>query len=121
MPCFYSRTMEPELKLCSSGVDAADIASKFYHMNLITPKLGMLVVNPVKEKDEFPFQEMKPIIETALDDAAKQGIIGKNITPFLLKCIAEKTEDKSLDTNIKLVKNNARVASKISVALNEMK
>lgn len=120
MPCFYSRTMQPEIKLYSVGKDAEDIAKKFHYMNLITPSLGMLVVNPVKEEDEFKFDEIGPIIDNALEDAKEHEITGKNITPYLLKTIAEKTGDKSLDTNIKLVKNNARVAAKIAVELNEM-
>ena len=57
------------------------------------------------------------MIERALGDAAAAGISGKATTPYLLKRIFELTDGKSLVSNIALVKNNARVAAEIAVAL----
>lgn len=59
------------------------------------------------------------IIDNALAEAVEKGIAGKNVTPFLLGKVKELTEGKSLDANIALVKNNARVGAKIAVELNK--
>ena len=57
------------------------------------------------------------IISQAVADAETAGIIGKEITPYLLGRIVELTDGKSLEANIALVKNNARVAAEVAVAL----
>ena len=78
---------------------------------------GQLVANPIPETDEIPRDEIMPVIETALAEAETQGIAAKAVTPFLLQRIFELTEGKSLQSNIALVLNNARLASAIAVAL----
>ena len=55
------------------------------------------------------------IIERAVGDAEAAGIVGKEITPFLLARIVELTDGKSLEANIALVKNNARVAAEVAL------
>ena len=82
---------------------------------------GMLVANPVPEADEIPADEMAPAIAAAVADAAKKGVSGKAVTPFLLDAIFHITKGRSLSTNIALVKNNARLAAGIAVALTEEK
>ena len=77
----------------------------------------MLVVNPVKEEDEFKFELMKPIIDEALGEADKNNVVGKDITPFLLKTIVDLTGGDSLESNIRLVLNNAALGSEIAKEL----
>ena len=78
---------------------------------------GMLVANPVPEADEIPAAEMAPVIEAAVADAKKKGVSGKAVTPYLLDAIFRLTKGRSLSTNIALVKNNARLAAGIAMAL----
>ncbi len=78
---------------------------------------GMLVANPVPEVDEIPAADMAPVIEAAVKDATARGVTGKAVTPFLLDAIFHLTGGRSLVTNIALVKNNARLAAEIAVAL----
>ena len=78
---------------------------------------GMLIGNPVPEKNEIPSAEMEGYIAQALIRAEAHGISGKAVTPFLLASIFEITEGRSLTTNIALVENNARLAAGIAVAL----
>ena len=63
----------------------------------------------------------KAVIDKAIDQALaeshEQGIHGKETTPFLLARVAELTGGDSLESNIQLVLNNARVAAKTAVAL----
>ena len=76
-------------------------------------KGGVLVANPVPA--EFGF-DASVATEKALTDAARQGIEGKALTPFLLKHIAEATGGQSLAANVALVKHNARIGAQIAVA-----
>ena len=76
-------------------------------------KGGVLVANPVPA--EFGF-DASAATDKALADAARQGIEGKALTPFLLKHIAEATGGQSLAANVALVKHNARNGAQIAVA-----
>ena len=73
----------------------------------------MLVANPVPQENEIPTQEIESIIESACKTAADQNIIGKELTPFLLKEIMEKTGGRSLDTNKALALNNIHLGIQI--------
>src|SRR5699024_4699833 len=76
--------------------------------------------NPVPKEHELPKSYIDGIIEEAVKEAETQGISGKDSTPFLLGKIVEKSEGKSLNTNIKLVENNAVLGAKIAVAFNTL-
>ncbi|WP_209832966.1 pseudouridine-5'-phosphate glycosidase [Ruegeria sp. HKCCE3926] len=78
---------------------------------------GQLVANPIPAADQIPAEELAPIIAEAQSDADAHRITGKAVTPYLLQRIFEKTEGRSLVANIALVRNNARLASKIAQAL----
>jgi len=76
---------------------------------------GILISNPCPEEDALPHEYIDKIIEDAVKEADEKGIKGKDVTPFLLKRIVELTGGKSLETNIHLVVNNAKVGAKIAV------
>ncbi|XUY25531.1 pseudouridine-5'-phosphate glycosidase [Agrobacterium sp. rho-8.1] len=78
---------------------------------------GMLIANPVPEEDEISSEEMEIYITRALSHAEEDEIAGKAVTPYLLSKIFDITEGRSLETNIALVRNNARLAAEIAVAL----
>ncbi|PTM90180.1 pseudouridine-5'-phosphate glycosidase [Mycoplana dimorpha] len=78
---------------------------------------GMLVANPVPAENEIPRREMEIYIERALDNAERDEITGKEVTPYLLNTIFRLTDGRSLATNIALVENNARLAAEIAVAM----
>jgi Uncharacterized enzyme involved in pigment biosynthesis len=78
---------------------------------------GMLVANPVPKEFEIPREEMEIYIGRALAGAEREGISGKDVTPFLLDSLFHLTAGRSLKTNIALVENNARLAAEIAVAL----
>lgn len=77
---------------------------------------GLLITNPVPEAYAMPAERIDQAIDQALQEMAQQGVGGKQATPFLLARVAELTGGDSLATNIKLVENNARLASEIAVA-----
>ena len=81
---------------------------------------GALISNPIPEEYEADGSLINSAINQALDDADKNNIKGKNITPFLLDRVKNITEGKSLESNIALVKNNAKLASEIAVCLSNL-
>ncbi|MEF3047701.1 pseudouridine-5'-phosphate glycosidase [Pseudotabrizicola sp. L79] len=76
---------------------------------------GQLVANPIPPEAEIPREVITPVIETALAEA--KGVSAKAVTPFLLQRIYELTEGRSLEANIALVLNNARLAAAIARAM----
>lgn len=79
---------------------------------------GMLVANPIPDEYNIPQAHMEEVITIALQNAEDSRITGKAVTPYLLQRIYELTDGRSLDANIALIKNNARLAAQI--AANQM-
>ena len=75
---------------------------------------GQLVTNPIPEEAEIPRDELAPIIARATKDAETHSIHGKHLTPYLLQRIFELTDGRSLESNIALVLNNARLGARIA-------
>jgi pseudouridine-5'-phosphate glycosidase len=94
--------------------DPADIAAAHRMRAALGLPGGQLVANPIPPEDEIPAATLAPIIERALREAEAQGIAAKAVTPFLLSRIFDLTEGKSLEANIALVLNNARLAARIA-------
>lgn len=78
---------------------------------------GVIVANPIPEEFSMDKSKIDNAIEEALKNADKKGIKGKDVTPFLLGEIKNITGGSSLDSNIKLVLNNAKLAAQISASL----
>ncbi|KIC11323.1 pseudouridine-5'-phosphate glycosidase [Leisingera sp. ANG-M1] len=81
---------------------------------------GQLIANPIPADAQIAAQDLAPVIAQAQSEADAQGVIGKDVTPFLLRRIFELTEGRSLTANIALVRNNARLAAKIAQELNKL-
>ncbi len=114
-PAFWSRSsgLKAPLRLDSA---AAIAAAHRMRARLGLPG-GQLIANPIPAEAEIPRTAILPVIEAALEEAAAQGIAGKAVTPFLLQRIFEMTEGQSLQSNIALVLNNARLGAAISAEL----
>lgn len=112
MPAFY--TSKSGVMLDYEAKDAKDIANIFHDKMALNIEGGMLICNPIEEKYEIDRESINKSIETALEDAKKDKITGKRITPYLLKRIVEITGGLSLEANIALAKNNVRLACKIA-------
>ena len=118
LPAFYSRSSGLKLDLRADGaLQVAKTVLTHWRMGFST---GALVVAPVPPEDEVPANEIKDVIDEALEAAAREGVAGRGVTPFLLSRIAAKTEGRALRANIALLKNNARIAGAIAVALSDM-
>ncbi len=78
---------------------------------------SVLIANPIPKEYEMEQDAIEKHILEALAEAKKKKVSGKEVTPFLLKYISEHTYGESLEANIALIKNNAKVAAGIAVAL----
>ncbi len=114
LPAFWSR--ESGLAAPLRMDDPADIAASARIRRALGLAGGQLVVNPIPPEAEIPREVMIPVVEQALAEADAQGIAAKAVTPFLLQRIYELTEGNSLEANIALVLNNARLAARIAAA-----
>jgi len=113
-PAFYSRSSG--LKVPMRADSAAEIAEMMRSKWELGLEGAVGVAKPIPEADEIPSAEIEPVIAAALAEADRLGIRGKDVTPFLLSEIVKATKGRSLQANIALVKNNARVAAEIAVA-----
>jgi pseudouridine-5'-phosphate glycosidase len=112
-PTFYSR--KSGLKIESA--DEALISKMFKTKNELNIDGAILVANPIPEEFEVPYEKMEGWISQALNEMHEKGIKGKEVTPFLLARIFELSGGESLEANIALVRNNARVAALIAKEL----
>ncbi|MFA5762434.1 MAG: pseudouridine-5'-phosphate glycosidase [Bacilli bacterium] len=112
---FYSRGSGLRIEdRIESADEAAAIIKNKRDLNL---RGGILISNPVPQSEEMPKAEIDRAISQALVEAEEKGIKGKEVTPFLLKEIANITKGKSLETNIQLIKNNALLGAEVAIAL----
>jgi pseudouridine-5'-phosphate glycosidase len=118
MPAFYTRKsgFHVDIRL-DSEKEIAELLKAKWELGL---QGGVIIANPIPAKYEMDHTLINNAIEKALVQAEKLNITGKKITPFLLDAIKEITEGKSLASNIELVKNNAKVGSKIAVELEKI-
>ena len=113
-PSFYSRSSGFSAPMRVDSAD--DIAAMMRAKWDLGLRGAVSVTNPVPAEDEMPRAEIDGLIATALAECGERGITGKDITPFLLGRIVELSGGRSLDTNIALVRHNARLGAAIAVA-----
>jgi pseudouridine-5'-phosphate glycosidase len=112
-PSFYSAKsgFKSPLRLDTAKEIAALLDCKW--------KLGLngsvLIANPIPQAYEIGSEKMEEQIQSALHAAKDKNILGKEITPFILKYIAENTYGESLEANIALIKHNAKMGAELAV------
>ena len=114
-PAFWSRDsgLPAPLRMDS----AAEIAAAHRMRAALGLAGGQLVANPIPPEAEIARDEITPVIERALAEAAAAGVAAKAVTPFLLARIFALTEGRSLAANISLVRANARLAAEIATEI----
>ena len=118
LPAFYTRKSGLNVDYqIDSPKEAAEIIKAKRDMKLDG---GILITNPIPEEYAMNEDEMNKAIDEALKEADMLGIKGKETTPFLLDKIKDITNGVSLESNIKLVYNNALVGSMIAKELSKM-
>jgi pseudouridine-5'-phosphate glycosidase len=115
LPAFYTR--KSGFKVDYELDTPAELAKAFHVKQEMGLGGGMLVTNPIPEEYSMDADAINKAIDEAIADAKKQGIHGKETTPFLLAKIKDLTGGDSLNSNIQLVYNNARLAAKTAAEL----
>ena len=119
LPAFYSR--HSGLKVDYSIENYQEAARIILEKRKNNLEGGILITNPIPEKYAMDDNIINNAIQKALNMADEQHIKGKEITPFLLKTIVELTGGESLESNIKLILNNAALGAEISKEVCKLK
>ena len=119
LPAFYTRKS-------GFGVDyeldtPEQLAKAFHVKRELGLRGGLLVTNPIPEEYSMDKEVIDKAIAEAVEDAKKDGIHGKATTPYLLAKIKDLTGGDSLDSNIQLVFNNARLGAAAAVELSKVR
>ena len=117
MPAFYSR--KSGLPLDARADSAQDVARIFVARKRLNLAGSLLLTVPVQKEFEVPDKELESILSDALLDAESKGIRGKEITPFLLSRMAERSNGATLKANLALLRQNARIAAEVAVSLRD--
>jgi pseudouridine-5'-phosphate glycosidase len=118
-PAFYSRESGLPVNVrVDCPDDVAEIANAQWALGL---QNGLLVVQPPPAEAALPAAQINLVIEKALEEAEQKKIHGAAVTPFLLSRVSELSGGASLQTNLALLRNNARLAAKIALAFSAKK
>ncbi len=117
-PAFYTRKsgFKVDYRVDSESELAKAIKAK-WDLQL---KGGLVIGNPIPYEYEMDYEDINNAINNALIEAEDKGIKGKETTPFLLSKVKEITEGKSLESNIQLVYNNAKLAARLALELSKL-
>ncbi|MGI9054926.1 MAG: pseudouridine-5'-phosphate glycosidase, partial [Pyrinomonadaceae bacterium] len=115
LPAFYSK--KSGLEVDEKIETAAEVVKIIKARDDLKLNNSILLTVPVPDEFKIEPEELERILSDALESADKQNIRGKEITPFLLSQMSEKSAGKTLRANIALLENNARIAANIAVLL----
>lgn len=114
-PAFYTaHSGLPVNVTASTPEEIARIATAHWRMGI---ESAILVVQPPPAETSLPADQIEEVILHALRDAEAQNVHGAAVTPFMLSRVSELSGGKSLQTNLALLRNNARLAAQIACAL----
>jgi|SRR5687767_4391154 len=114
-PAFYSR--RSGLPIDTRANSASDVVALFRAQRALQIHSALLVTVPVPEEFEVPHQQLQTVLDDAIASAERNHIGGRELTPFLLSQMAERSEGSTLRANIALLENNARVAAEIALEI----
>lgn len=118
-PAFFTRKSGCK---CPQRVDTPEAAAQIVKATLDTRLgSGCVFAVPIPSEHEAVGEEIERATTTALEEAEARGVAGRDVTPFILKRVAELTGGRSLAANVALVQNNAVVGARIAVALAALK
>ena len=114
LPAFYTRKSGFEVDYRLDTPE--ELAAAFRVQRELGLKGGMLVTNPIPEEYSMDADVINAAIDRAVEESLKEGIHGKATTPYLLAKVKDLTGGDSLESNIRLVFNNAALAAKTAAA-----
>ncbi|TQV77742.1 pseudouridine-5'-phosphate glycosidase [Denitrobaculum tricleocarpae] len=113
-PAFFSRTSGlPLAARVETAKDAARVMKSHWDLGL---ESGLVLANPLPDAAALDQEQVEAYIGQALAEADAERITGKDVTPFLLRRLGELSAGRTLQANIALVENNARIGGALAVA-----
>lgn len=119
LAAFYSK--DSGLKLDYAMKDEKEIALAIKYKRELNLDGGILISNPIEDEHSIDNDFINKYIEKAINEANEKHIHGKDVTPFLLKAITDATNNKSLESNIALIYNNAKIGARIAMEYSKIK
>ncbi len=112
MPAFYSRSSALPVDIrCDSATEVVEV---FRAQEALEIARALLVTVPVPKEFEVSSEKLEAILDESLKQADAQGISGRDLTPFLLSHMSQRSGGETLRANLALLENNARVAAEIA-------
>ncbi|WP_428241353.1 pseudouridine-5'-phosphate glycosidase [Gynuella sp.] len=118
LPAFYTRDSDQSVDYRLD--DAQQIATFLRAKWSLQLNGGVVIANPIPKQYAMDKAQINAAIEQALEEAMQKQVGGKESTPFLLERVAQLTGGNSLESNIQLVLNNARLAAGIATELSQL-
>ena len=112
LPAFYWRTSGLPVDVRADSPQ--EVAEIFRTQRELKIESALLVCVPVAKEFEVPAEKLKTVLDDALAEAERNHIAGRELTPFLLSQMAQRSDGATLRANIALLENNARVAAEIA-------
>ncbi|HEX6506240.1 MAG TPA: pseudouridine-5'-phosphate glycosidase [Chloroflexota bacterium] len=113
-PSFYLERTGVSAPMISSAAEIARVAKAQWDLGY---KSGIVIGNPIPAGDAIEQQDWKVWLESARTDAAREGIQGKAVTPYLLDRVAAASAGRTVRANVALLESNARLAAEVAAAL----
>ena len=115
MPAFYSRRSGLPVDVRVDSPE--DVAEIFRTQQALGIERALLVTVPVPEEFEVSAEQLEAALNEALEEAERDNVSGRELTPFLLSRMAQTSGGATLRANIALLENNAHIASQVGKAL----
>lgn len=113
----FTSAGDPSLGVSATARDAAEAARICRAHWAFAPACGVLVANPPPPRWAIPAEEVESAIAAAVADAARQGIRGAAITPFLLDRVQRATGGRTVAANVAVLESNARAGAALAAEL----
>jgi len=115
LPAFYSQTSGLQVDVrCNTPEEVVRIFQSQRELGL---ESALLVTVPVPSEAEVESSTLNEVLDEALSQAARENITGRDLTPFLLARMSQRSAGATLRANIALLENNAKVATQIACTL----
>jgi pseudouridine-5'-phosphate glycosidase len=115
LPAFWCRSSGLKLALrCDTPSEIAQVLRMQHTLGFSS---GTLIANPIPKAAALSNATVEQAIAEALESAKREMVLGAAVTPYLLSRLAEITAGASLEANVALVENNAKVAAQVAVAI----
>lgn len=120
-PAFYLRSLGPGGPKVDARVDDVEDLARFVAAELVRTKRGIVIANPIPERDELPRAHWDRWVAAAMSEAQRMGVSGREVTPYILGALHRLSGGETLRANIALIRHNVLIASRLAVRLGELR